>query len=207
MSCPRSHEGPSIRRAFRVPDVDVGNPAGLRRPAVRMIRRLTPPDCRLGSRPKVIVGFELSGLPRAVCGLSRKRLAGPVFIIVSVRSWRPSALSRPRSPEPSSRRRRWSHVPCSGPRSAGHRYSRCPSCDEWWLRSGWRLRVCIAVRCAMVISWRMSAGLRMTCHVVALMIHRDPRRRHIRQTDGSAPSRRSVPRGDRLVVRHGLRVS
>ena len=114
VSCPRSHEGPSIRRAFRVPDVDVGNPAGLRRPAVRMIRRLTPPDCRLGSRPKVIVGFELSGLPRAVCGLSRKRLAGPVFIIVSVRSWRPSALSRPRSPEPSSRRRRWSHVPCSG---------------------------------------------------------------------------------------------
>lgn len=43
------------------------------------------------------------------------------------------------------------------PRSAGQRYSWCLSCDESWLRSGWRLRVCIAVRCAMVISWRMSA--------------------------------------------------
>jgi len=40
-------------------------------PAVRMTGQLKPPACRLGNRGNVMVGFELSGIPRAVCGLSR----------------------------------------------------------------------------------------------------------------------------------------
>ena len=127
-------------------------------------------------------------------------------VVVAVRLG--SACTRGRR-RPLSRRREVESCPISQrspiPRAIGTAGVRAAmSCG---LRSGWRLRVCIAVRCAMVVSWRMSAGLRTTCHVVTLMTHRDPRRRHRRETDGSAPSRRSIPRGDRLVVRDGLRVS
>ena len=114
-----------------------------------------------------------------------------------------------RSPEPSQPADGggvMSHI-AAFPHSAGHRYSWCPSCDELWVTE-WMAAEGVH-RCPLC-DGRVLAYVGRSPYDMPRGRADDPPRPaagHGRETDGSAPPRRSIPEGVRLVVRDGLRVS